>query len=166
MSQTIHAYAALAKGDKLKPFEYEPGALHEEQVEIAVESCGLCHSDLSMLNNDWGVSQYPFVPGHEVIGKIVAVGDHVTERKVGERVGLGWFSGSCMKCSHCLTGTRTSASSRPTGARRRSCTDTAVSPTASARTGSGRRRCGEPGPGQIRAAVLRRHHRLQPDGSV
>jgi uncharacterized zinc-type alcohol dehydrogenase-like protein len=104
MSDKIHAYAAITKGDKLKPFEYDPGKLGVDQVEIAVEYCGVCHSDLSMLDNDWGMTEYPFVPGHEVVGKIKAVGEHVTDRKVGQRVGLGWFSGCCMACSNCLSG--------------------------------------------------------------
>ena len=104
MSDKIHAYTALAKGDKLKPFEYEPGKLGADQVEIAVEYCGVCHSDLSMLENEWGMTEYPFVPGHEVVGKIKAVGEHVTDRQVGQRVGLGWFSGCCMACSSCLSG--------------------------------------------------------------
>jgi alcohol/geraniol dehydrogenase (NADP+) len=104
MSDTIHAYAAINKGDKLKPFEYDPGALGADQVEIAVEYCGVCHSDLSMLDNDWGMTEYPLIPGHEVVGKIKAVGEHVTDRKVGQRVGLGWFSGCCMACHNCLSG--------------------------------------------------------------
>ncbi len=100
----IKAYAADAPGAALKPFEYEPGALKAEEVEIQVEYCGLCHSDLSMLNNDWGVTQYPFVPGHEVVGTIAAVGERVTTLNVGQRVGLGWFSDSCMHCTACMSG--------------------------------------------------------------
>ena len=100
----IKAYAADAPGAALKPFEYEPGPLKDEEVEIQVEYCGLCHSDLSMLNNDWGITEYPFVPGHEVVGTIAAVGERVTTLEVGQRVGLGWFSGSCMHCSACMSG--------------------------------------------------------------
>ncbi|MBW4466354.1 MAG: NAD(P)-dependent alcohol dehydrogenase [Pegethrix bostrychoides GSE-TBD4-15B] len=100
----IKAYAADAPGAALKPFEYEPGVLKAEEVEIQVEYCGLCHSDLSMLNNDWGVTQYPFVPGHEVVGTIAAVGERVTTLNVGQRVGLGWFSDSCMHCTACMSG--------------------------------------------------------------
>ena len=100
----IKAYAADAPGAALKPFEYEPGPLKDEEVEIQVEYCGLCHSDLSMLNNDWGITEYPFVPGHEVVGIIAAVGERVTTLEVGQRVGLGWFSGSCMHCSACMSG--------------------------------------------------------------
>jgi alcohol/geraniol dehydrogenase (NADP+) len=101
---TIKAYAADAPGAELKPFEYEPGPLKPEEVEIQVEYCGLCHSDLSMLNNDWGITQYPFVPGHEVVGTIAAIGEQVTTLKLGQRVGLGWFSDSCMHCSACMSG--------------------------------------------------------------
>lgn len=100
----IQAYAARSAGEPLELFEYDPGTLHEEEVEIQVEYCGICHSDLSMLNNDWGISQYPFVPGHEVVGVVAAVGDRVTTVKVGQRVGLGWFSHSCMHCEWCMTG--------------------------------------------------------------
>jgi alcohol/geraniol dehydrogenase (NADP+) len=100
----IKAYAADAPGAELKPFEYEPGPLKAEEVEIQVEYCGLCHSDLSMLNNDWGITQYPFVPGHEVVGTVAAIGEGVTTLKLGQRVGLGWFSDSCMHCSACMSG--------------------------------------------------------------
>lgn len=100
----IKAYAVQSAGEKLEPFEYDPGVLREEEVEIQVEYCGICHSDLSMLNNDWGITQYPFVPGHEVVGKVVEIGDRTTTVKVGQRVGLGWYSHSCMHCQSCLSG--------------------------------------------------------------
>jgi uncharacterized zinc-type alcohol dehydrogenase-like protein len=104
MSNPIKAYAARAKGAALEPFEYNPGPLGDEQVEIAVSHCGICHSDLSMIDNEWDQSAYPLVPGHEVIGKIIATGDHVKNVKSGQRVGLGWMSGSCMACQQCLSG--------------------------------------------------------------
>jgi uncharacterized zinc-type alcohol dehydrogenase-like protein len=63
----IHAYAAKTQGGKLEPFEYEPGKLSAQEVEINVEYCGICHSDLAMINNEWGFSQYPAVPGHEIV---------------------------------------------------------------------------------------------------
>ncbi|MGJ3253204.1 MAG: NADPH-dependent aldehyde reductase Ahr [Elainellaceae cyanobacterium] len=100
----INAYAVQEPGGKLEPFEYDPGLLEDEDVEIDVEYCGICHSDLSMLNNEWGISQYPFVPGHEVIGTVAAVGDRVTTIKPGQQVGLGWFSESCMTCEWCMSG--------------------------------------------------------------
>ncbi|KAB8335100.1 NAD(P)-dependent alcohol dehydrogenase [Scytonema tolypothrichoides VB-61278] len=100
----IRAYAAFQQGEELKPFEYEPGPLGSEDVEIDVEYCGICHSDLSMLNNDWGMSQYPIVPGHEVVGTIASIGDAVKKLQVGQRVGLGWNSRSCMTCEWCMSG--------------------------------------------------------------
>jgi uncharacterized zinc-type alcohol dehydrogenase-like protein len=100
----IKAYAAMSAGAPLEAFEYDPGLLANDEVEIAVESCGICHSDLSMLDNDWGFTQYPFVPGHEVIGTIVAIGEAVTSTKIGQRVGLGWHAAYCNTCSTCQSG--------------------------------------------------------------
>ncbi len=100
----IKAYAALEPGGELKPFEYDPGQLKRSDVEIDVEHCGICHSDLSMINNDWGFTQYPLVPGHEVIGTISMVGEDVTNLKIGQKVGLGWHSGYCMTCPSCMGG--------------------------------------------------------------
>lgn len=100
----IKAYAAHTAGEPLQPFEYDPGPLGGDQVEIDVESCGLCHSDVSMLDNEWGFTQYPFVPGHEVIGTVAAVGSDVNTLNVGQRVGLGWHSGYCNECHTCNSG--------------------------------------------------------------
>lgn len=104
MSTKIKAYAAAAKGEKIKLMEYDPGTLRDDQVEIAVKYCGICHSDLAMLENQWGMTAYPFVGGHEVVGEIVAMGDHVKAITVGKRVGLGWYAGSCMACHQCMSG--------------------------------------------------------------
>ncbi|MBN8429649.1 NAD(P)-dependent alcohol dehydrogenase [Microbulbifer salipaludis] len=100
----INAYAADSAGAELKPFSYDPGALKSDQVEIAVEYCGLCHSDLSVVNDEWGMTAFPVVPGHEVVGKIAAVGAGVTHLKKGQRVGLGWHAGFCGHCGECDTG--------------------------------------------------------------
>jgi len=100
----IQAYAAHKSKGRLKRIEYDPGALGADQVEIDVIACGLCHSDLSMINNEWGDSEYPLVPGHEVVGKIAKLGANVKHLKAGDTVGLGWFSGSCMTCDQCLSG--------------------------------------------------------------
>lgn len=104
MSAPIRAYAATAPGGRLQPWEYDPGPLRPEQVEIAVEHCGICHSDLSMLDNEWGRSTYPIVPGHEVVGTVAALGEQVPGLKLGQRVGLGWFASSCTHCQNCLSG--------------------------------------------------------------
>jgi alcohol/geraniol dehydrogenase (NADP+) len=100
----VNAYAALEPGAELVPYQYELGQLNADEIDINVESCGLCHSDLSILENDWGISQYPVVPGHEIIGLVAAVGSNVTHLKVGQRVGLGWYSNSCMHCRQCMGG--------------------------------------------------------------
>src|SRR4051812_5794454 len=76
----------------------DPGPLGGEDVEVAVERCGLCHSDLSVLNDDWGLSQFPAVLGHEVVGRVTALGPNAKGLSLGQRVGVGWFSGSCMHC--------------------------------------------------------------------
>ncbi|MDO3385467.1 NAD(P)-dependent alcohol dehydrogenase [Gilvimarinus sp. SDUM040013] len=111
----IKAYAAQSSGAPLEPFEFDPGPLAGDEVEIDVESCGLCHSDISMLDNEWGFTQYPFVPGHEVIGKISAAGDKVTNLHVGQLVGLGWHSGYCNECQTCNNGDHNlCASAQPT----------------------------------------------------
>ena len=80
------------------------GPLGMEEVEVAVEHTGLCHSDLSVLNNDWGFSQYPAILGHEVIGRVSAIGPNAKGLTVGQRVGVGWNSGSCMHCHQCMSG--------------------------------------------------------------
>jgi len=100
----IKAYAATEPGKPLELFEYDPGLLLSEQVEINVEYCGLCHSDLTFWKNELGLTQYPFVPGHEVIGTVGAIGNGVTTVKVGQRVGLGWYSHSCLHCQWCMSG--------------------------------------------------------------
>lgn len=101
---TIRAFAATAAKGELKPFEYDPCPLGSDQVEVAVTHCGVCHSDLSMLNNDWAITAYPFVPGHEAVGTVAEVGPQVKALKVGDRVGLGWNAGSCLHCRQCLGG--------------------------------------------------------------
>jgi uncharacterized zinc-type alcohol dehydrogenase-like protein len=101
---TVNAYAANEAGGKLKPFKYELPELGSDQVDIKVHYCGVCRSDLSMLNNDWGMTQYPFVPGHEAVGEVVAVGNEVKSLKPGDLVGVGWNSASCMHCDQCMGG--------------------------------------------------------------
>jgi uncharacterized zinc-type alcohol dehydrogenase-like protein len=99
-----NAYAATTAKGPLEPFSFDLGELGPEEVEIKVTHCGICHSDLSMLDNDWGMSNFPFVPGHEVTGTISALGDQAKGLKIGQKVGLGWSSHSCLSCHECLSG--------------------------------------------------------------
>jgi uncharacterized zinc-type alcohol dehydrogenase-like protein len=102
----IRAWAARSAAGLLEPFDYDPGPLGPEDVEIQVDYCGVCHSDLSMLDNEWGITTYPFVPGHEAIGRVVALGS-VAQTKglaLGQRVGVGWNVRSCQHCPPCIRG--------------------------------------------------------------
>lgn len=100
----IHAYAAAEPRASFKPFQFDPGPLKDDEIEIKVVSCGICHSDLSMRDNEWGMTKYPFVGGHEVVGTIAAAGPNVKHLKVGQTVGLGWSSRSCLTCEQCQQG--------------------------------------------------------------
>ena len=103
-TKTISAYALFEAGGEFKPFQYNVAELQADEVEIDVLHCGICHSDMSMAENQWGISQYPLVAGHEVIGKIAGTGDGVKNMDVGTLVGLGWHSGYCGYCRSCKTG--------------------------------------------------------------
>lgn len=100
----IQGLAAHAAGAELVQFRYDPGALGPHEVEIVISHCGVCYSDLHMIANDWGMSQFPFIPGHEIIGTVAAVGDEVRGLEEGHRVGLGWQSNSCGRCEWCIRG--------------------------------------------------------------
>lgn len=100
----INAYAAMRLGAVLEPFQFTPKELGPMEVEIAVSHCGICRSDVHLIDNDWGVSTYPLVPGHEIVGVVSRVGAAVTLLSTGQRVGVGWLAGSCMNCEQCLDG--------------------------------------------------------------
>ncbi|WP_033962086.1 NADPH-dependent aldehyde reductase Ahr [Psychroserpens jangbogonensis] len=100
----INAYAAKEAGAKLETFQYNLPELGKEQVDIKVHYCGLCHSDLSMINNDWGNAEFPLVPGHEIVGEVISLGSEVKGLKIGDKVGLGWYSESCLHCNQCMDG--------------------------------------------------------------
>jgi alcohol/geraniol dehydrogenase (NADP+) len=101
---TFHAYAASTAHGSFEPFDFDPGEIGHEEVEIEVSHCGICHSDLSMLNNDWGITAYPFVGGHEAVGTVVALGKGAKGLEIGQRVGVGWSACSCLSCHQCLSG--------------------------------------------------------------
>lgn len=96
---TFHAYAALHAKAPLRPFTYEPEPLRPGDVEIAISHCGICHSDVHIVDGDWG-DVFPAVPGHEIVGTVVA-GDGFAP---GQRVGVGWQRDSCGSCSWCAEG--------------------------------------------------------------
>ena len=100
----FHGYAALARGESLEPHTYEPAELGPADVEIKISHCGVCHTDIHLIDNDWGFSRYPIVPGHEIIGTITAVGSIVRRLRPGQRVGVGYQSDSCLECERCVRG--------------------------------------------------------------
>jgi alcohol/geraniol dehydrogenase (NADP+) len=111
----IHGLGVHAAGAQLLAFKYDPGALRADEVEIKISHCGVCHSDIHLIDNDWGISKYPFVPGHEIVGTVVAVGSAVKDRTMGERVGVGWQADSCGICEWCRQGAeQLCAKSQPT----------------------------------------------------
>ena len=111
----MQAYAANKAGEALAKIELELPPLGIDEVKIKVSYCGICHSDLSMINNEWGASAYPLVAGHEIAGEIVEIGSAVSNHSVGDVVGLGWHAGYCETCRTCDTGDHNlCASARPT----------------------------------------------------
>src|SRR6202046_156157 len=111
----IHGLGVHAAGAQLLAFKYDPGALRADEVEIKISHCGVCYSDIHLIDNDWGMSKYPFIPGHEIVGTVVAVGAGVKDRTMGERVGVGWQADSCGICEWCRRGEeQLCAKSQPT----------------------------------------------------
>jgi uncharacterized zinc-type alcohol dehydrogenase-like protein len=100
----IHGLAVHAAGAQLLPYKYDPGELKTNEVQVKISHCGICHSDIALIDNDWGFSKYPFIPGHEIVGTVSAVGSGVRDRTVGERVGIGWQADSCGICEWCRQG--------------------------------------------------------------
>lgn len=88
--------------EALQPFTYEPKPLGADEVEIAISHCGICYSDISLIDNAWSSSKYPFVPGHEIVGHVTAVGSAAGHLAVGQRVGVGWQRSACLQCELCL----------------------------------------------------------------
>lgn len=98
------AYAAHSATSELVPYTFERRDLLEDDVLIDILYCGICHSDIHVAHNDWGGSNYPFVPGHEIIGKVKDIGSKVTKFKIGDPVGVGCLVDSCQHCSSCKDG--------------------------------------------------------------
>ncbi|MAA64320.1 MAG: hydroxyacid dehydrogenase [Alteromonadaceae bacterium] len=103
MSNT-KAYAAQSETSKLAPFSFDRREPRPDDVSIEIDYCGVCHTDIHFTQNDWGNSVFPVVPGHEIIGRVTAVGSDVTRHKVGDVVGVGCMVDSCRTCSACESG--------------------------------------------------------------
>jgi uncharacterized zinc-type alcohol dehydrogenase-like protein len=91
-------------GETLEPFTYHPPKLGENDVRVAVTHCGVCHTDIQAIDDYYGITSFPFVPGHEIVGFVSEVGREVSSLKEGDRVGIGWQARSCGKCEWCLKG--------------------------------------------------------------
>jgi uncharacterized zinc-type alcohol dehydrogenase-like protein len=100
----VRAYAAHAPKAALEPTTIELDPLGPHDVEIAVDACGLCHSDLHLVDDAWGGARYPLVPGHEIVGRVVERGPAAQHLAVGQRVGVGWQRSACLACPLCLRG--------------------------------------------------------------
>ena len=107
-------YAAHAAHAKLVPFDFERRDPGPEDVVIDISHCGICHSDVHYVNNDWGFTQFPVVPGHEIVGRVVRVGAHVKKFKAGDTAAIGCLVDSCRTCSSCNAGEEHFCISRPT----------------------------------------------------
>ena len=97
----ISAYAAQKIKDRMQPFPIERRGVGKTDVRIDVEYCGVCHTDLHFVNNDWGMTEYPVVPGHEIVGRVTETGEEVEKFKVGDLAAVGVMVDSCGECAHC-----------------------------------------------------------------
>jgi uncharacterized zinc-type alcohol dehydrogenase-like protein len=104
MSDSVVGYTAMQAGDTLKPFYYASPELQDNEVRVSVTHCGVCHTDIQAIDNYYELIDYPFTPGHEIVGYITQVGRAVSDLRVGERVGIGWQGRSCGKCEWCQNG--------------------------------------------------------------
>ena len=100
----VNGYASFKKGEELKPFGYSLDRLGTDDVAVKVTHCGVCVSDLDCMDDAFGWSKYPFIPGHEVVGEVVSFGSGVKHLTVGQRVGIGPTRSSCMNCEVCNVG--------------------------------------------------------------
>ncbi|MHA2315066.1 MAG: NAD(P)-dependent alcohol dehydrogenase [Candidatus Hermodarchaeia archaeon] len=103
-SSRVSGYAAKAVGQPLEPFTYKPPKLGKHDIRVSVTHCGLCHTDIQAIDDYYGITTFPFVPGHEIVGHVSTVGRAVSDLKEGDRVGIGWQGRSCMQCEWCLQG--------------------------------------------------------------
>src|SRR5579871_6071390 len=114
MSNT-KAFAAQSATTPLAPFGFDRREVGAHDVQIEILYCGVCHSDIHQVRNEWGGSIYPMVPGHEIVGRITKVGDHVKKFSVGDLAGVGCFVDSCRTCPNCQEGIEQYCDSGMTG---------------------------------------------------
>lgn len=100
-TQTVFGWAAKDSSGKITPFVFKRRENGVDDVTIKILYCGMCHTDLHYIKNDWGITMYPVVPGHEITGIITMVGSNVSNFKVGDRVGVGCLAASCLECEFC-----------------------------------------------------------------
>lgn len=101
MPTPVHGYAALWADADLVPWSFERRDLRRDDVEVDVLFCGICHSDIHHVRNDWGGETYPIVPGHEIVGTVTRVGPEVARYRAGDTVGIGCMVDSCRHCHAC-----------------------------------------------------------------
>lgn len=97
-------YAALSAGADLVPFEFERRELGAHDVALNITYAGICHSDIHQVREEWGSALFPMVPGHEIIGEVIAIGSDVTKFSMGDRIGVGVYIDSCKECANCRKG--------------------------------------------------------------
>ncbi len=100
----VLGYAAMAAGERLTPFEFEQREPGSRDVAVKILYCGVCHSDVHFVHDDWLQSNYPMVPGHEIVGEVTHVGNEVSTIQVGDAVGVGCIVDSCRSCPSCRAG--------------------------------------------------------------
>ena len=103
-NMSIAAFAAHQAKQPVQAFSYDSGELAPDDVRIEVTHCGICHSDVSLIDDEHGMAQFPVVAGHEIVGKVSAKGSAVAHLAVGERVGVGPLRGACLHCEACIGG--------------------------------------------------------------
>jgi alcohol/geraniol dehydrogenase (NADP+) len=104
VTRRLQAYAAPAVGQPLVPVEYDEPKLKQGEIRVAVTHCGVCHTDIHAIDDYYGIVEFPFVPGHEIVGHVAEVGAAVSDVREGDRVGIGWLGRSCGTCEWCRAG--------------------------------------------------------------
>lgn len=103
INMELQGYAVGKPKGELSEHTYED-EVGPTDVKVKITHCGICHSDIHLIDDEWGMSEFPFIPGHEIIGEVEEVGEHVTHLQKGQRVGVGWQCNSCHHCEYCMKG--------------------------------------------------------------